>query len=128
MTTLYYLLPFIIWMRFASTGLALYIAQRSHAAFTEVANQRPCSVRPNPLSQGLPMWSEMIVKCIWASLWHNYVKCKNSIWSKHWVQHWKAERISLTLVSLMWFPVCWATLPVSVIWLWDFCTPGTPQP
>lgn len=28
----------------------------------------------------------------------------------------------------MWFPVCWATLPVSVFWLWDFCTPGTPRP
>lgn len=28
----------------------------------------------------------------------------------------------------MWFLVCWATLPVSVIWLWDFCTPGIPRP
>lgn len=44
------------------------------------------------------MWSEIILKCILASLWHNYVKCKNAIWSKHWVHYWKAERISLTQI------------------------------
>lgn len=128
----YSLFPFALWNLnevFIDPSCSVHSTEIAHVCvYVIVATERPWSVRPNPLSLGLPMWSETILKCILASLWHNYVKCKNSIWSKHWVQHWKAEGISLTQIVSMWFPVCWATLPVSVIWLWDFCTPGTPRP
>lgn len=98
----YYIFPFALWNLnevCIDPSRSVHSTDIAHVCvYVIVATERPWSVRPNPLSLGLPMWSEIILKCILSSLWHNYVKCKNSIWSKHWVQHWKAERISLTQI------------------------------
>lgn len=98
----YSIFPFALWNLnevCIDPSRSVHSTEIAHVCvYVMVATERPWSVWPNPWSLGLPMWSEMVLKCILASLWHNYIKCRNSIWSKHWVQHWKAERISLTQI------------------------------